>query len=252
MKRWCVPEGPVSSARTRATVPSAVTSSCERCSAKARSTAALSGADGAHAGATRSASSRKHLAVTVRRSRRVSRVLPLHGARGEAADVLVYEEGVDQSDRHRAEERARHERPPEVDVTLHELGDDADRDRLDVGRVGEDERVNELVPREREGKYRGGEDAGERERQDDLRHRAHAARAVDERALLELARDAAEVTHEQPRAEHPVEGEQEDDRRERERQVQRQEPAGNGRGHTDDRLMYTSKATTHTISTGNM
>src|SRR2546428_408247 len=110
MKRWCVPEGPVSSARTRATVPSAVTSSCERCSAKARSTAALSGADGAHAGATRSASSRKHLAVTVRRSRRVSRVLPLHGARGEAADVLVYEEGVDQSDRHRAEEQPRAER----------------------------------------------------------------------------------------------------------------------------------------------
>src|SRR5206468_4156190 len=90
------------------------------------------GVTGRDGDAPRSASSRKHLAVTVRRSRRVSRVLPLHGARGEAADVLVYEEGVDQSDRHRAEERARHERPPEVDVTLHELGDDADRDRLDV------------------------------------------------------------------------------------------------------------------------
>ena len=45
----------------------------------------------------------------------------LHRAGGEAGDVVVEEEDVEDHDRHRAEHRARHQRAPEVDVAADQL-----------------------------------------------------------------------------------------------------------------------------------
>src|SRR5882672_8045321 len=39
-------------------------------------------------------------------------LLALHRARGEAGDIVVHEEGIDDGDRHRAEQRRRHELAP--------------------------------------------------------------------------------------------------------------------------------------------
>src|SRR5688572_2203923 len=74
-----------------------------------------------------------------------------YGAR-ESGDVVLDEERVDDGDQNGAEERARHELPPEVDISPDQLGDDAHGHRFPLGRGQEDERVDELVPREREGK----------------------------------------------------------------------------------------------------
>src|SRR5215813_4511211 len=74
----------------------------------------------------------------------------LHGAGGEPRDVVVEKEDVEDDDRHGAEDGASHERSPEVDVAANELCGDADARRDLLGGRGEGERVNELVPRERE------------------------------------------------------------------------------------------------------
>src|SRR5438270_343038 len=64
---------------------------------------------------------------------------------GEAGDVVLDEEGVDQRHRDRAQECSRHELAPEIDVTPDELRDHPDRDRLLLRRRQEHERVDELV-----------------------------------------------------------------------------------------------------------
>ena len=64
---------------------------------------------------------------------------------------MLDEEGVDESDRDRAQEGAGHERTPVEDVAAHELGEDPDRDRLLLGRREEDEGVEKLVPGQGEG-----------------------------------------------------------------------------------------------------
>src|SRR5207245_2018509 len=74
-----------------------------------------------------------------------------------------------------------------------ELGHHADGHRLLLRRREEDERVDELVPRQREGEDPGREDAGHGDREDDPHHRAEARRAVDPRALLELLGDRLEI-----------------------------------------------------------
>jgi hypothetical protein len=43
---------------------------------------------------------------------------------------VLDEEGVDEGNRDRAEQGARHERPPVEDVAAHQFGEDPDRDRL--------------------------------------------------------------------------------------------------------------------------
>src|SRR5258705_6737216 len=95
--------------------------------------------------------------------------LALHGA-GQAGDVVLDEEGVDEGHRHRAQQRARHELPPEVDVAADELGDYAHRYRLALRGGQEDERVNELVPGQRESEDTGGEDTGDGDGEDDAGH----------------------------------------------------------------------------------
>src|SRR5918911_1494203 len=70
----------------------------------------------------------------------------------------------------------------------------------------EDERIDELVPGQREGEDPGRKDARHGERKDDVDHRFHARGAVDAGAFLELARDRLEIAHHQPGAERDEEG----------------------------------------------
>ena len=121
-------------------------------------------------------------------------------------DVVLDEERVDDRHRDRAQQRARHQRPPEEHVAADQLGGDADRHRLLLGRGQEHQRVDELVPRQREGEDAGRQDAGHRHRDDDVEHRLPARRAVDAGAFLELLRDRLEVAHHQPGAERDQEG----------------------------------------------
>src|SRR2546428_6316938 len=111
--------------------------------------------------------------------------LPLDGAR-EGRHVVLDEEGVDEGDRDRAQQRARHERAPVEDVAAHALGIDPDRDRLLLGRREEDEGVEELVPGQGEREDPGGEDPGHGERKADAYHSLDAARPVDSGAVLDL------------------------------------------------------------------
>src|SRR5215510_11515876 len=75
------------------------------------------------------------VAVAVRNCRleRVVIALPLHGA-GEPRDVVFDEERVHERHRDRAQQRAGHQLPPEVDVAADQLGHHAHRDRLLLGR----------------------------------------------------------------------------------------------------------------------
>src|SRR5712692_9168765 len=74
----------------------------------------------------------------------------LHGA-GDAGDVMLDEKRVDERDRDRAQQCTRHQRPPEEDVAADQLGRHANRHRLLLRRGEEDERIDEFVPRQREG-----------------------------------------------------------------------------------------------------
>src|SRR5437867_5068793 len=56
-------------------------------------------------------------------------LLALHRPRGEAGDVVDHEERIDDGDRHRAQQRRRHELAPVKDVAADQLGDGADRHR---------------------------------------------------------------------------------------------------------------------------
>src|SRR5438874_8994176 len=73
---------------------------------------------------------------------------PLDGA-GETRHVVLDEERVDERDRDAAQQRARHQLPPEVDVAADHLRDDAHGHGLALGGRQEHERVDELVPRQR-------------------------------------------------------------------------------------------------------
>src|ERR1700730_17814077 len=118
----------------------------------------------------------------------------LHGT-GETGDVILDEERVDHRHRDRAEQRARHQRPPKEHVAADQLGGDADRNGLLLRRGQEHQGVDELVPRQREAEDAGGEDARHGDRENDVDHRLPTGRAVDERALLELLGDGIEITH---------------------------------------------------------
>src|SRR5262245_25148269 len=62
-------------------------------------------------------------------ARKVTRAiaLPLRRTGGEAGDVIVHEEGVDDERRCRAEQRPGHDLRPGEDVAADQRGDDADR-----------------------------------------------------------------------------------------------------------------------------
>src|SRR5439155_2244499 len=124
---------------------------------------------------------------------------------GASRDVVLVEEGVDERDRNAAQQRARHQLSPEVDVAADHLRYDADRHRLALGRRQEHQRVDELVPRQREREDACRQDPRHGDGEDDPHHRPEARGPVDARALLELLRDRLEVAHEQPRAERDEE-----------------------------------------------
>src|SRR5262245_17400990 len=73
-------------------------------------------------------------------------LLSLGGAGGQAGDVVVHQEGVDQQRRGGAEQRPGHDLTPVEHVALDQAGDDADRQHQLVGRGGEGERIEELRP----------------------------------------------------------------------------------------------------------
>src|SRR4029450_8644584 len=124
---------------------------------------------------------------------------------GEAGDIVLDEERVDERDRNRAQQRSGHERTPEEDVAPDQLGDDADRYRLLLRRREEDQRIDERGPGQGEGEDARGQDTGGGDREDDLDHGPDPRGPVDPRALLQLLRNRLEVAHEQPRAERDEE-----------------------------------------------
>src|SRR5678815_3098620 len=99
--------------------------------------------------------------------RTTSAIRPLTFHRpGHAGDVILDEERVDERDRHRAEQRARHELAPEEDVAADQLRDHADRNGLLLDRGQEHERIDELVPRQGEREDAGRQDPGHRDGKD--------------------------------------------------------------------------------------
>src|SRR3977135_2324472 len=74
---------------------------------------------------------------------------------GDAGDVMFDKERIDESDRDRPQQRTGHQFAPVEHIAPHQFRGDADRHGLLFGRGQEDERVDELVPRQREGKDPG-------------------------------------------------------------------------------------------------
>src|SRR5579864_7129999 len=138
----------------------------------------------------------------------------LYGA-GQAGDIMLDEERIDQRHRDRAEQRAGHQRAPKEHVAADQFGGDADRHGFLIRRGQEHQRIDELVPRQREGENAGGENARHRDRKDDVDHRPPARGAVDARAFFELLRDRLEVAHQEPGAERNQEGRIGEDQRPR-------------------------------------
>src|SRR6185437_4856122 len=76
---------------------------------------------------------------------------------GEAGDIVLDEERVDDRDRDRAEQGAGHQLPPIEHVAADQLGDDADRHGANRTLGQEDQGVEKFVLREREGENAGGD-----------------------------------------------------------------------------------------------
>src|SRR5438034_8521001 len=93
----------------------------------------------------------------------------LHGAGGEAGDVVLHEERVDEGDGNGAQERPGHQLTPVEGVAADQLAHDADRHGAHARLAEEEEGVEELVLRQREGEDAGGKEAGHAEGKDDPR-----------------------------------------------------------------------------------
>ena len=147
-----------------------------------------------------------------RRSPGGSRLPPLslHRARREPADDVALEHDRDQDGRQRREDPAGGLQPEVGRVATGELRD-RDRDRLRGRRRGEDQRIQELVPRDQEREQHRREQAGPRERQDHPEQRPDARAAVDSRRILEIARDRLEVVAHDPQHERRRERAVDDD-----------------------------------------
>src|SRR6266550_829638 len=118
----------------------------------------------------------------------------------QTGDVVLDEERIKRCNGKRAEQRARHQRAPVVDIAFDELRDNADRHCFDFGRRDERQRIDELVPGKRKRENARRDQTRDRKRQDNPHEYLPAARAVDQRAFLELIWDRFEVTHQEPRA----------------------------------------------------
>ena len=128
-------------------------------------------------------------------------VQPFGGAGGQAGDVVVHQEGVDDERRRGGDQRAGHQHAPLVDVAADQAGHGADGEHLLVRRIEERHRIDEGRPRHGEGEDRRGDDAGQRHRDEDLEQHLHVAGAVDQRRLVELLGDRLEIADHDPGAE---------------------------------------------------
>src|SRR5216110_525805 len=125
---------------------------------------------------------------------------------GDARDELVQEEIVDDRDRHPDEQRAGHERAPEVHVAPDQLRRHAERHRFLLGDGHEGERVQEVLHGQREREDHGRDHTRPAYRQHHTQQRAELAAPVDHRRLLDLERHRLEEPHEEPGAERDREG----------------------------------------------
>src|SRR5947209_6268450 len=155
------------------------------------------------AGASRSAETTSRLG---RITHEIPRSSAFDGAGGHAGDEVVDEEGIQHGDRNGAQKRSSHQFAPKELVTVDEFLRNADRDGLDQAVIQEDQRVEEFVPREGEGKERGGQYARDRQRDRDPQHCLDTGCAIDQGRFLQLARYAFEEAHEHPGAERDQEG----------------------------------------------
>ena len=87
-----------------------------------------------------------------------------------------------------------------VDIALDQFCDDPHRHGFHLGRRDEGEGVNELVPRQGEGKNTSRNEPWHRQRQDDLPQNLKAGGAINQSALFQLEGNRAEVAHQQPSA----------------------------------------------------
>src|SRR2546422_10401310 len=119
-----------------------------------------------------------------------------HGSR-DARDELVEEEVVDDRDRYPDEQRARHERAPEVHVASDQLRRHAERHGLLLGDGDEGERVEEVLHGQREREDHRRDHPRPAHRQHHAQERAELAAPVDHRRLLDLERHRLEEPHEE-------------------------------------------------------
>src|SRR5882672_5727659 len=114
----------------------------------------------------RTAGSSSYSFTTLRSLSSAIALSPFGRAGGEAGDVVVHEESVDDERRHCAEQRRGHDLAPVEHVALDEGGDDSRRQHHLVDRGGERHRVEEVGPGHGEREDRRGDDAGQRNRQE--------------------------------------------------------------------------------------
>src|SRR5262249_1260980 len=113
----------------------------------------------------RTASTSSYFLTTLRRfTSAMSSTSTLCGAAGQAGNVVVHQEGVDDQRRRGAEQGARHDLTPVEDVALDQGGNDADRHHQLIGGGGEHQGIQKLRPGDRKGEDRRGNDARQRDR----------------------------------------------------------------------------------------
>src|SRR5215470_1650786 len=125
----------------------------------------------------------------------------LGGASGEAGDVVVHQEGVDDERRRGAQERAGHDLPPIEHVALDERRYDADGKHQLVGGRGEGEGIEELRPAHGEREDGRGDEAGQGHGNEDLGQGLQPPGAVDQSGLVELLGNGREIADHDPSAE---------------------------------------------------
>src|SRR5215203_1658954 len=101
----------------------------------------------------RTASTSSYFLTTLRRfTSAMNSTSTLCRTGGQAGNVIVHQEGVDDERRGGAEQGAGHDLSPVEHVALDQRGDDADRQHQLIGRGREHQRIEELRPGNRKGK----------------------------------------------------------------------------------------------------
>src|SRR5579863_6665574 len=104
----------------------------------------------------------------------------LGGARSQAGDIVIHEEGVDHERRGGGKKRSGHQHAPLVNVRANEARHGADRENLFARGVQKSHRIDELGPGHGESEDRGGDDAGQRHWNEDFRQHLEMPGAVDQ------------------------------------------------------------------------